>query len=732
MTQQEATSEVECLGRTFADEDERRTYFLELLRSKLRDPEFRRTEGFPSGSEEDILALSDPPYYTACPNPFVADFVRCHGTPHHPDCENHSSGPFPADVGVARHDHYTLGHTYHTKVSPLAVAQYIEHSTRPGDLVLDCFCGSGMTGLAALGTPVDIRTKRLHATQPRRAVLVDLSPAATHIASGYLTSFSPADLDRIEQLLAEAQTRDEAIYSVPHAGHPERITAWQSGPGFCGGKFPTCLLPDGQAGGLPPQGTLEYLVWSEILLCPSCPAEVVFGAAAFCLDQQKVTRDLLCPNCDRRFRKTSARRKYVTTHDPLLDRPVRLPALAPLFTAYRHDGRRYYRRAIPADVFPDERLDLSSCPASLAVLRGERYHKDALHNVYGVSHIHHFYLRRALQPLGRLYRLARELPDRLRRLLLFLLTSVSVKTSRLMNYNADGVGRVMKGTLYQSSLIQECNVYWMLGLALADLRRLGKASVHDRRHAILSTGSAERLPLPDDSVDHIFIDPPFGRSLMYAELNQLWEWWLGVRSAGESEAVVDERRGKDLESYHDLMTRCFRECCRVLKPGRWITIEFHNSDRRVWTALQEAIRNAGFVIGEVRTLDKRQTTFKQNCSTNAVKQDLVISAYKPDGRLDETFRLHAGTVEGGWEFVTNHLRQALLPAERRGDLLFARMVAFHLRRGLAVPLSAGDFYAGLKQRFAERDGLFFLPEEVVDGTEVDSENGACRTVLSLP
>jgi hypothetical protein len=77
---EESRSEgVECLGLTFPNDNKRREYFLEKLREKLKDPEFRKIEGFPIGSDEDILALSDPPYYTACPNPFIADFIKHYG-----------------------------------------------------------------------------------------------------------------------------------------------------------------------------------------------------------------------------------------------------------------------------------------------------------------------------------------------------------------------------------------------------------------------------------------------------------------------------------------------------------------------------------------------------------------------------------------------------------------------------------------------------------------------------
>jgi len=82
---------VECFGMTFPNDEERRKHFLGILREKLKDPEFRKIEGFPIGSDEDILALSDPPYYTACPNPFIADFIKHYGKPYDPSNRQLSS-----------------------------------------------------------------------------------------------------------------------------------------------------------------------------------------------------------------------------------------------------------------------------------------------------------------------------------------------------------------------------------------------------------------------------------------------------------------------------------------------------------------------------------------------------------------------------------------------------------------------------------------------------------------
>jgi len=69
-------------------------------------------------------------------------------------------------------------HAYHTKVPAEAIAPYLEHYTRPGDLIIDPFAGSWMTGLAA-------------ALAGRRASLSDLAPAAVHIATNYTSPCDP-------------------------------------------------------------------------------------------------------------------------------------------------------------------------------------------------------------------------------------------------------------------------------------------------------------------------------------------------------------------------------------------------------------------------------------------------------------------------------------------------------------------------------------------------------------
>src|SRR5690606_20763244 len=129
-------------------------------------------------------------------------------------------------------------------------------------------------------------------------------------------------------------------------------------------------------------------------------------------------------------------------------------------------------------------------------------------------------------------------------------------------------------------------------------------------------------------------------------------------------------------------------------------------------------------VANVSALDKQQGSFKAVTTTVAVKQDLVISAYKPNGGLEQRFAERGATQESAWDFVQTHLRQLPVAkikagqlefiAERDPRILFDRMVAWFVRHSAAVPLSSPEFQEGLYQRFPERDGMVFLPEQVAE------------------
>lgn len=708
----ERTGPVECLGMTFETDTARRAYFLERLREKLQDPEFRSTDGFPLGEDEDILGLSDPPYYTACPNPFLADFIRYYGKPYVSAGDTYKREPFAIDVSEGRADVIYTAHSYHTKVPPKAIAKYIEHYTEPGDVVLDFFAGSGMTGVAA--RMCSSSGGGAEKATARAAILIDLSPAATFIACNYLW---PCDPD----LLA---TKGEALLVRIS---DEMLQSYQT------------ILP------LKVGEIVEYILWVECFICPSCQEPVVSEQVVKATQDIGTAIEFPCPNCGALVSKAPSpnspasrlERKLRTVYDNALKRPRlemwRVPRIAQIRDSakIRKLVRLEESVAVGAGGSGPSPLWYPMDP----LIRGERFlNKDCCQS-YGITHIHHFYLDRQLATYSRLWAGALEETDYyVRRSLAFFVQSNGLGFTVMNRYQptqhgkAEGgsqVNRYFAGTLYVPSMVAEVTPRYAYG---NKLKRLVRAFSTLFRQSTLpcsvSTQSATTLRnIRDNSVDYIFVDPPFGRNLQYSELNQIWEAWLKVRTNRDPEAVMDSTRAREEPEYTGVMRMAFSEGFRVLKPGRWMTVEFHNSSNAVWTAIQEALASAGFVVADVRTLNKMQETYKQS-RQGLVKQDLVISAYKPNSGLEARFKLHAGSAQGAWDFVREHLRhlpvfveisgKVEVVAERQAFLLFDRMVGFHVQRGATVPMNAMEFFGGLKQRFPERDGMHFLPEQAAE------------------
>lgn len=155
-----------------------------------------------------------------------------------------------------------------------------------------------------------------------------------------------------------------------------------------------------------------------------------------------------------------------------------------------------------------------------------------------------------------------------------------------------------------------------------------------------------------------------------------------------------------------------------------MTVEFSNTKSYIWNSIQTALVDAGFIVSNVSALDKGQGTFNSQTTHTAVKQDLVISAYKPNEGFEHRFQKEAQTEEGVWDFIRTHLKYLPITKqqgnslqfvpERDPRILFDQMVAYYVRKGYMVPLSSQDFQTGLAQRFAERDGMYFLADQVAE------------------
>ena len=688
---------------------------VETARKELRRrlPELRRLPGCPRGSDDDIVAMSYPPYYTACPNPFIADWLA--GLDRPGDDNRWDPGPFAADVVEGKGNAFYKAHSYPTKVPHPAIMRFILHYTRPGDVVLDGFAGSGMTGVAAQACAnPDPRVRDAIEAElgadnvewgTRRAILGELGPSATFIAAGVNLPIDGNAFDRASQGLLD---RFESDY---------------------GWMYRTTVTPNK---GKPFEAHIDYVVWSEVFTCPHCGSEVVFYDAAFDADTGRVDNEFCCSSCGALLRKKALERRPIKERTLAGDivervefRPVRIS-----WRSNRGTGAKHFEESDRSVLDRIRQLRVASIPSETLPL------DDLVHGTRlgpkGFKEVHHLWPDRALAALSVLWAWTAEESDPLTRLAIqFWIEQAFWSMSWMNRYRSNvysQVGQFMTGVYYVPSLSAECSIRYNLeGASPARgkrkaLAKLWNSSPTSAGNVMISTGSSTSLPVPDASIDYVFVDPPFGQNIPYSDLALVIEEWHHVTTSASEEATQDSFKGRRLDDYADLMSRCFSEFFRVLKPGRWMTVEFSNHSNDVWLRIQDSLASAGFVVADTRVFDKDQLSYRQVTADNAVKHDLVISAYKPAEATEHSFEVAAGGEDAAWVFVREHLSRvpvteghrgrAVVVRERQADRVYERMVAYHVARNTLVPMTAAEFYAGLEQRFPVRDGMYFLTEQV--------------------
>ncbi|MFM5237356.1 DNA methyltransferase [Aeromonas veronii] len=691
---------VTCLGKTFANDQARRDYFLALLAEKLKDPEFRKIEGFPIGSDDDILNLSDPPYYTACPNPWIGDFIAEWEAKKPSSDEEYHREPFAADVSEGKNDPIYNAHSYHTKVPHKAIMRYILHYTNPGDIVFDGFCGTGMTGVAAQMCADKSLVESLFSSDSesseykyglRHAIVNDLAPIATYIAYNYNTPIN-ASFEKMCKSAIEMAKRE------------------------CGWMYQT-RHTDGNI------GEICYTVWSDVFTCQNCQHEIIFYKSA--IDPKHGVKDEFeCESCGQVLNKSKLERVWSYNYDTMLKDNVKHAKQVPVLINYRVGKKRYDKTPDEHDLFIINKIDSLSIPYSYPINQmPDGFNTRQPKMSHGFTHVHHFYTKRNLCTLGFLWNLTRN-PEFSR--LKVLLTSTNIHLNKMRRWQPIKPGGTpgLPGTLYVCATPVELSVFDSLPRKLRDLNTSLINAKDNTPRGIISNSSMSCSSLLDNSVDYIFIDPPFGANINYSELNYMIESWLGVVTNNTHEAIENSYQGKDVNDYRKLMLRSFKEAYRILKPGRWITIEFSNTKATIWNSIQQALSDAGFIVANVSALDKKFGSFKAVTTPTAVKQDLVISAYKPSSGFEYRFNQEASSESGVWDFIQTHLgflsktksQGAMLTAipERDPRILFDQLVAYYVRKGYSLPIDSKQFQLGLAQRFVERDGMFFLPEQALE------------------
>lgn len=687
---------VTVFGLTFKNDEERRLYFREELRRRL--PELRKIEGFPIGEDDDIINLSDPPYYTACPNPWLNDFIA-QWEEEKKELQREGKRkanfevkePYASDVSEGKNNPIYMAHAYHTKCPHPAIMRYILHYTQPGDIVFDGFAGTGMTGVAAnlCGSKVDVDALKEKDVQVgiRHGICSDLSPVATLIAASYNLKFDARDFERkANAILDQVEQELGWMYETKVNGKKAKV---------------------------------NYTIWSDVFTCPSCGKEIVLWDESVDLENNIIRDKFPCPHCGFECGKKNMEKVWETSYDSILGQVVKMNKKVPVRINYTL-GKRAEKNIELSDSNLIDSIDYKKdTPYSTNKLI-DGYNTSQPIRSNGVCFTHQFFTKRNYITLDRILILIKT-----EKLPLSWLTSILQNASKMYKFRTDRKGGILNGTLFIPSLNIEQNP---INLLRAKIRDFSSIAYKERGNSVVSILSANSLQvIQNNSIDYMFIDPPFGANIMYSELSSVWEGWLKVTTNNKEEAIVNEYQHKTLFEYQQLMNRSLKEFYRILKPGKWLTMEFSNTSASVWNSIQNALQGVGFIIANVAALDKKQGSFKAVTTTTAVKQDLVITCYKPSDKLTDKFFQTGGSKENVWDFIDEHLlhlpihiekgNSTTSVVERSPKILFDRLISYYVQKGFAIPMDAQEFQQGLHERYAERDGMFFTATQAAEYEE---------------
>ena len=491
-----------------------------------------------------------------------------------------ASSPPVMGMSAGKNTYTYDAHTYHTKVPPQGIAELLNHYLPDGGLVLDPFAGSGMTGVAARTLGYD-------------CILNELSPAAAFIANQFNAYIAPDLFESgIKAILQETQQVRNFLYST------------------------TC-----RECGKPTE--LQYVVWSYHVVCPNCDNE--FQLWDYCrsygatVREHKILKTIECPSCKSLLRKSSLERKTP----------------CPVLIGYKCcRSRQQEVTHIPNQEDIDLIQSISQRPLIIDGFTPRYRLYDGVNLRQPINHgldsVDKFYTARNLSAMSHLWTAIHRVEnEELGAFLAFVFTSLYQRVTKLSEFRFWG-GSGNTARFNVPYIFNEANVF------LTFIRKAKSISDHLRTTAqayqgstIVINGSATSLAdIPNESIDLVFTDPPFGANINYSEMNILWEAWLGKFTNTKDEAIVNKFQNKDVHAYETLMTKSIGECYRVLRSRGWMLIMFMNTSKDVWEALRKAISSAGFSVEKIDLFDKQHGTFKQFVNENAAGFDLVIHCRK--------------------------------------------------------------------------------------------------------
>jgi len=518
----------------------------------------------PNLFSSDVPQMPEGYYSGDKPNPNLKAFVEAHlqENPYDPETDDYAVPAFDKPINTTKATAIYNMHTYWSKKPHDAIRQYIRHYTKPGDLVLDPFCGSGGTALAAL-------------MEGRKAIAIDRSPAATFITKNYCTPVNVNELqDAFEELKRKVKPEIDWLYETK------------------------CDRCDGKA-------TTAYTVYSQVFQCPRCLKKVPLFD---CVETQgqtaagKPKKLNACPYCYAKgVTEEISTRSQRFGASPVLVSYLCESGCKPQRDQRKHNDRSlekrdYFGRLDLAKLLEIEEAKIPHPYPNVLMIKGYEtcIKRDLLSQ--GVNAVSDLFTKRNLWALAAIFNAVNTLEINVKDTLLFALSAIMLNCSRMYQYRPSLKGGFQKGTYYIPQDSQIINVWRAYEDKIGDFEKTLDGMPTPEKLIISTKSAVDLSSIPQNSVDHIFTDPPYAGKVQYGELNFVWEAFLGFDIEWhDEEIIINEVRGKSEIDWASQMRYAMSECFRVLKPGRWLSLCYHDTSEGTWSLVQDIMAEVGFV-----------------------------------------------------------------------------------------------------------------------------------------
>lgn len=459
----------------------------------------------------------------------------------------------------------------------------VHHYSNRGDVVLDVFCGGGVTVYEALSLE-------------RKVIGCDINPLATFITRCQTTKVPISEyMAAMNEIYSKVKSFAEPMFSTQcRETNKSAAVRWNE---------------------------LAYVV-----ICPSC------GKKTSLANSYKAMRDgkerhgkYACLKCREEFNAVDARRESEQLVQVIYKHPVTKKRIKAepnqadikLYDRIKKDYDKLVSKEklwIPNDVIPAE---------------WDRQQEDCLHRK-GIERFSDLFTARNLLITAYYYKVTesyrRKVSKELYEILLFTFSATLRHTSNMTisteNWMDGRPAAWTKHAFWLPNQFVEANPLEYIEKRVSAIKSglnfqkktLLKSSRVDSYSALSKEGthivwtkSSANLELPNESIDLIVTDPPYGSNVQYGELCSFWLVWL-KKELGLGKDMLDlsneilvnrKSKNKDYKFYNEMLFKVFEECYRVLKWERPLVFTFNNKDFRAWCAVIEAVVRAGF------QLDKR-------------------------------------------------------------------------------------------------------------------------------